>query len=156
MDHLEATAGPTMATQEQLDAVVACHPSGPLQLIYLIKFREQAAYPPDYVGELSPDCTGVEAYTRFGNITMRLVEERGGRLVMINGVDAVAFGETAHDAFDVIAIVEYPSARMYVETLQHAEYVGALVHRTAGLARLEIIATTPVVAGSNGSNGTRR
>jgi uncharacterized protein (DUF1330 family) len=129
----------------ELDEVLASHPTGPLQLLYLVKFRERALYPPDYQGDEPTDCTGPEAYQRFGDATMPLVMEGGGRIVLISGVDTVLFGE---GGWDLMAIIEYPSAQAYAELSQSPEALAARVHRKAGLERLDVIATTPVIHNS--------
>jgi uncharacterized protein (DUF1330 family) len=145
---LHGGPGGVNPTPEQLEAVVAAHGDGPVQMLNLLKYRERAAYDADYAGDPSPDCTGAEAYQRYGEVAITHVAKRGGRLVLLSAVDGVALGAAAQDEWDEIAIVEYPSLDAFVDMGQDPDYLAATVHRTAGLERSVILATTPVIDAS--------
>lgn len=142
-------AGGINPTPEQLEAVVAAHPSGAVQMVNLLKFRERAAYPADYDGDPSPDCSGAEAYQRYGEVAIAHVTKRGGRLVLLSAVDGVVLGSTPQDGWDQVAVVEYPSMDAFVDMGQDPDYLAATVHRAAGLERSEILATTAVIDASS-------
>jgi uncharacterized protein (DUF1330 family) len=145
---LHGGAGGINPTPEQLEAVVAAHGDGPVQMLNLLKYRERAVYDAEYGGDPSPDCTGAEAYQRYGEVAIAHVAKRGGRLVLLSAVDGVALGAVAQDEWDEIAIVEYPSLDAFIDMGQDPDYLAATVHRTAGLERSAILATTPVIDAS--------
>jgi uncharacterized protein (DUF1330 family) len=132
-------------TEEQLRAVLS-GPDGPVQMVNLLKFRERAQYPDDYASE-STDVSGEEAYGRYAANTMPHVFKRNGRLVLLSTADEVVIG-TSGD-WDQVAIVEYPSRAAFIDMGQDPDYLAGTVHRTAGLERTAIIATTPVIDASN-------
>ncbi|MEZ5143693.1 MAG: DUF1330 domain-containing protein [Acidimicrobiales bacterium] len=135
-------------TAEQLAAVVAAHPTGSIQMVNLLKYRERAAYPADYAGDPSPDCSGAEAYQRYGAVAYAHVTARGGRFVLYSDVDGVVLGDMGHDEWDQVAIVEYPSVDAFLDMGQDPDYLAATVHRTAGLERSVILATTAIIDAS--------
>jgi uncharacterized protein (DUF1330 family) len=146
--HLHGGAGGINPTPAQLEAVLAAHPSGPVQMLNLLKFRDHADYPDDYPGDPSPDCTGEEAYRRYGEVAMRHVYQRGGRLVLLSAVDGVVLGVAAQDEWDQIAIVEYPNLDAFLDMGQDPDYLAATVHRTAALRASTILATSAVIDAS--------
>ena len=75
---------------------------------------------------------------------MDAVAAHGGRLVLLSKVDGVYFGRTAHDEWDVIAIIEYPSVEAVDALTDDPDHVKLMVHRHAALERWEILATTPL------------
>jgi uncharacterized protein (DUF1330 family) len=145
--NMHGGSGGINPTPTQLDAVVAAHPSGPIQMVNLLKFRERADYPADYEGPGS-ECTGAEAYQRYGEVAMSHVAKRGGRLVLLSGVDGIVLGAMAQDEWDQMAIVEYPHVEAFLDMGRDPDYLAATVHRTAGLERSAIIATTAVIDAS--------
>lgn len=133
---------------EQLDAVIAAHPSGPVQMLNLLKFHERADYPADYTGEPSPECSGEEAYQRYGAVALGHIARRGGRLVLLSAVDGVVLGAMAQDEWDQIAIIEYPAMEAFLDMAEDPDYLAATVHRTAAVERSAIIASTAIIDAS--------
>ena len=127
---------------EQLRAVLT-GPTGPVQMINLLKFRDRAAYPPSYDGGEPSDVSGEEAYGRYATNTMPHVAKRGGRLVLLSAADESVIG-TLGD-WDQVAIVEYPDRAAFIGMGRDPDYLAGTVHRTAGLERTAIIATTPII-----------
>jgi hypothetical protein len=52
--------------------------------------------------------SGEEAYGRYGQAAVAMVEERGGRVLWQGRADQVLIGDPAED-WDMVALVEYPS-----------------------------------------------
>jgi uncharacterized protein (DUF1330 family) len=147
--HMAGGEGGINPTPEQLDALVARHPSGPVQMVNLLKFRTTAAYPDEYGGNESADCTGEEAYQRYGVVAMEHVAKRGGHLVLLSTVDAAVLGAVDHDDWDQVAIVEYPDVAAFLDMGSDPDYLAATVHRLAGLERSVILATSAVFDASD-------
>jgi uncharacterized protein (DUF1330 family) len=117
-------------------------------MVNLLKFRDRAAYPDDYPGDPTPDCTGEEAYQRYGEVALAHVTKRGGRLLLLSMVDGIVLGDMAQDEWDQVAIVEYPALDAFIDMGEDPDYLAATVHRTAGLERSAILATTAVIDAS--------
>jgi uncharacterized protein (DUF1330 family) len=126
---------------------LAAGPDGPVQMLNLLKFRERAEYPADYDGDEDTDVSGEEAYGRYGAIALQHVAKRGGRLVLLSQADEEVIG--ALGDWDQVAIVEYPNRAAFLDMGQDPDYLAGTVHRTSGLERTAIIATTPVIDASN-------
>ena len=133
-------------TPESIAALVAGHPDGPVQMINLLKFREVADYPDGHEFEGS---SGEEAYGRYGQVAITNVVGLGGRLVLASKFDASIIGDPAED-WDQIAIVEYPDIGSFLALAETEGYLEATEHRTAGLERTRLIATTAVLDASGG------
>jgi len=120
--------------QEQLAALLASAEAGPVVMLNLLRFKERATAPDE-------GATGQEAYQRYGDAMIRLVESRGGRLLWQGRVDSQVIGAEA-EGFHVAALVEYPSRKAFVEIATSPEVAGIGVHRAAGLEGQWLLATT--------------
>jgi uncharacterized protein (DUF1330 family) len=136
-------------TADQLRALLAHPGGGPVQMINLLRFRERAEYGPGHEAAGSVD-SGAEAYQRYGEVAMRKVAERGGRLVLLSVPEQVVIGELPgwDREWDQIAIVEYPSRAAFLDMIADPEYQAATVHRDAGLERTVLLATRPLLDAS--------
>ena len=121
-----------------LQAFLAEAEDGPIVMINLLRFREQAAYASGF--DASP-CTGAEAYGRYGEAVQSLVAGVGGRLVWIGLVRQTLIAEP-EEAWDQAVLVEYPSRKAFVEMVSSPAYRAIAPHRTAALADSRLIATS--------------
>lgn len=115
---------------------------GPIVMINLLRYRERAAYPPDFDAEA---CSGREAYQRYGEVASRTVSSVGGRMVWLGSVQATVIapeGEQWHDAI----LVEYPSREAFLGMIARPDYQAAAPHRTAALADSRLIASKTAAA----------
>jgi uncharacterized protein (DUF1330 family) len=108
---------------------------GPVVMLNLLKFKRTAE------GEAG---SGEEAYQRYGNTTVAMIEERGGRILWQGRSNQVLIGDPAED-WDTLVLVEYPSRQSFIEMVSNPDYMKAHEHREAGLERTIVIACTPVV-----------
>lgn len=145
-DVMHGGFGGVNPTEAQL-ATIAAGPDGPVQMINLLKFRDRAEYPAGYDGSDDTEVSGEEAYRRYGENTMPHVFSRGGRLVLLSAANEAVIGDPGE--WDQVAIVEYPSRAAFLDMGQDPDYLAGTVHRTAGLERTMILATTPVIDASN-------
>jgi uncharacterized protein (DUF1330 family) len=111
---------------EQIQEFVASE--GPVLMVNLLKFREKAAY----ADGRDPDLSGAEAYARYAAEMRKLVEASGGRFVFGAKVEGLLLGEV-ESLWDMVGIVEYPSARTLIEIASTPEFQAIEVHRVAGL-----------------------
>ena len=125
-------------TEEQYRTLLADERGGVVQYVNLLKYKEWAEYPDGH--ELSrKGFTGAEAYVRYGEVAIRKVAERGGRLIVLNGVEQLLIGES--EDWDRVAIMEYPNREAFIDMIEDPEYREAIVHRDAGLERTLIFIT---------------
>lgn len=136
-----ASIDPTAAQLERVLADAAEH-SGAIRMINLLRFRPVA----DYADASDPaepgTSTGAEAYARYGQIAMAEVAAVGGSQFYAGVADQTVIGPE-DEAWDMVAIVEYPSRSAFLEMIAKPSYQAGVLHRTAGLADTRIIMTTP-------------
>lgn len=113
----------------QFGAFLARAGDGPVHLLNLLKFRDKAAY----ADGREPDLSGADAYMRYGGPMTRLVESAGGRLRFSALPSEFLIGH-ADEAWDMIAIMTYPSASTLPEIAETPAFREIEIHRKAGLA----------------------
>jgi uncharacterized protein (DUF1330 family) len=125
-----------MPEPEQFKELMAGPADTPVVMVNLLSFKKDA----DGGNE---GMTGQESYMRYGGNMRKFVESKGGRFIWSGRVDSMVIGESDAD-FQVIALVEYPSRKAFVEiaTSPHVAEIGQ--DRTKGLAGQWLIATTEV------------
>ena len=111
---------------EQIQTFLA--EEGPVCMVNLLKFREKAAYPDGR----DPELSGREAYMRYGQEMIKLVEASGGRFIFGAEVNSLLLG-AVEQLWDEVGIVEYPSAEALVEIASSEAFRKIEVHRVAGL-----------------------
>lgn len=122
---------------EQLGALLALPSDGPIVMLNLLKFRDKAVYKDGRETSL----TGREAYMLYGEQMAPFVTARGGKIHFMGDLETLAIGVVG-ELWDVVALMEYPSAKAFVEIATSPEVAGFGVHREAGLAGQLLIQTT--------------
>jgi uncharacterized protein (DUF1330 family) len=112
---------------EQFQALAAGPDESPVVMLNLLKFKPG----------------GAEAYARYGDAALGMIEERGGRLLWSGRAEQVLIGDPAVD-WDVVALVEYPSRGAFIEMVSSPAYLEAHAERQAGLERTIVVACSPV------------
>ncbi|HKN01864.1 MAG TPA: DUF1330 domain-containing protein [Candidatus Binataceae bacterium] len=115
---------------EQIQALLTDPDQGPVVMLNLLKFKERAD------GE---EGSGADAYRRYGDAVIKMVEARGGKVLWSGRASHVLIGNEA-DHWDAIALVQYPSPRAFLEMAMSSEYQKIHGHREAGLDRTVLIA----------------
>jgi uncharacterized protein (DUF1330 family) len=87
--------------------------------------------------------SGEEAYSLYGSAAVRMVEERGGRVVWMGRPIGVFIGDIDANQWDAIALVSYPSRQALLDMVATQEYQKAHEHREAGLEDTVVIACAP-------------
>lgn len=126
----------------QLRSLLEADRDGPLQFVNLLAYHERARYPAGHA-LAGRGGSGAEAYARYGAVALRHVTQRGGRLALMNAVEQTLIGP--EDGWNQVAIMQYPSTAAFVEMLRDPDYVAALVHRDAGLAKTAVLVTRPLL-----------
>ena len=150
IDHLVASLaeghglGGINPSEDQYRELLADEREGLVQYINLLKFKPEAEYPAGH--ELADTgLSGADAYMRYGEIAVRKVEERGGRLPYLNQTEQIIIGRSPD--WDQVAVMEYPDREAFIDMLQDPEYLASLVHRDAGLERTVVIISRPLFGG---------
>ena len=121
-------------TREQIRELLRGPSDTPVVMVNLLRFKECAGAPDE-------GASGMEAYHRYGEPMRRIVEERGGRFLWMGRVDSFVIG-ASDTPFDAVALVEYPSRRVFVEIMNDPRVREIGAHRAAGLEGQWLVATT--------------
>jgi uncharacterized protein (DUF1330 family) len=133
--------------REQFEAFKALPRDEPIQMLNLIRLREQAAYPeghPDHGKSLS----GLDAYRAYGRTAGPIFRRLGGKQVWAGRPDAVVTGP-AGETWDLAFIAEYPSAAAFLAMVTDAEYRQHVQHRQAAVLDSRLIRMKPLSPGAN-------
>ena len=122
--------------KEQFVELASSADDGPVVMLNLLKFKERAQ------GE---DGSGADAYRRYGEAAVKMVEEQGGRVLWQGRADQMLIGDT-EQGWDSVVLVEYPSRKAFIEMVSTPEYEQAHEHRESGLERTVLIACTERVS----------
>ena len=109
----------------------------PIVMVNLLRYRERAVYPP---GVDASACSGREAYARYAAVALAKVAEVGGRLCWMGSAAASLIGPDG-EAWDEVALVEYPSRQAFLRMISMADYQAAVLHRSAALDDSRLIPT---------------
>ncbi len=119
---------------DQIDALRAGPADTPVVMVNLLRFKARADAP-------DADVSGEEAFRRYGDPMTKFIESKGARVIWVGKVDSQVMGRGG-DAFHMIALVEYPSRRAFMEIATDAHVQELAVHRTAGLEGQWLLAAT--------------
>ena len=124
-------------TQEQFVSLLESDFAGPVCMVNLLRFRDQALYEDGR----STDLTGQEAYGLYGERMQGFVEAKGGEFLYFGSCAHLMIG-SVDDLWDKVAIVKYPSKEEFVAIATAPEVAGFAVHRSAGLEGQLLIASS--------------
>ena len=114
--------------QEQFIELMNAADVGPVVMLNLLKFKPRE---------------GASEYGKYGSAVVDMVEARGGKVLWMGKVDQTLIGDLDADAWDSIALVQYPSRKAFIEMTTSKEYDAAHEHRESGLERTVLLACTP-------------
>jgi uncharacterized protein (DUF1330 family) len=124
--------------REQIQALVARNSGKPIVMLNLLKFKDKAVYKDGRATELS----GREAYQRYADLMVPYVQSHGGRILFTGDANGLVIGEVG-EMWDMVALMEYPSAEAFAKIAMSPEVASFGVHREAGLAGQLLIEVTP-------------
>lgn len=113
-------------TAEQFQAFAGASREGEVVMLNLLRFAGES-------GE------GAAEYRRYSEAALKMVTDRGGRLVWMGRPEHVVVGD-ADDAWDMVAVVAYPSREAFVDMVTSPDYMEAHQHRESGLQRTVLLA----------------
>jgi len=127
--------------QDQLQALtdIAGSPEdGPLIMLNLNRYRERAQYEGDPPGGVNPDVTGREAYNRYGEVALGVLERVGGRVLWDAASAGTVIGGDS-ERYDEVIAVEYPNVAAFLGLAMDPAILEAMAHRSAGLEQATIL-----------------
>lgn len=127
-------------TTEQLAAFLADDPGGPVVMLNLLRYRDQADYTEE--PELAPETpiTGREAYQRYSEGVLPILAGIGGAIELFGPCHGTLIGPV-DEAWDEIVLVRYPDTAAFVGMVSSAEYQAVTGHRSAALADSRLVRT---------------
>jgi len=127
----------TNPTAEQIERIVADsqHLTGEVVMGNLLKFKTRA--------DGDAGGSGRESYARYGELAVRKVTERGGKVLWMGVPDQVFIGDEAANDWDAVILVAYPSRQAFLDMVSDPEYRQGHGDREGGVERMALIAMTP-------------
>lgn len=128
-------------TREAFEAFKALPRDEPLEMLNLIRLRDQAAYPD------GRSATGLEAYQAYGRCSAPIFQRVGGHILWRGAPRAVLIGPQA-EHWDLSFIACYPSAGAFLEMVTDPVYQSdAVPHRQAAVLDSRLIRHAPTPGG---------
>ena len=120
--------------REQFEQLAHAPDDGPVVMLNLLKFKASATG--------NGGGSGADAYQRYGEAAVEMVEARGGKVLWAGRGDQIRIGDPDED-WDQGVLVEYPSRQAFIEMVTTPEYDDAHKHREQGLERTVLVACSP-------------
>jgi uncharacterized protein (DUF1330 family) len=114
--------------KQQFRELMNAPDQGPVVMLNLLKFKPR---------------DGASEYNKYGSSAVQMVEDRGGKVLWMGRVDQTLIGDLDADAWDAIALVQYPSRQAFIDMTTSKEYDAAHEHRESALERTVLLACTP-------------
>jgi uncharacterized protein (DUF1330 family) len=108
--------------------------TGEVVMLNLLKYRARSG---------DGDGSGQDAYGRYADQVVAMVEAQGGTVAWMGTPDQVLIGDPDADAWDAVALVRYPSREAFLAMANSGPYQEAHRHREAGLERTVLLPMTP-------------
>ena len=116
-------------TENALAALRDNPSEGPVVMLNLLKFRRGG---------------GSRAYARYSDAVQAVLSAHGGRFLYLGrGAERLVGNED----WDAVALVEYPSRKVFLKIVESPEYAAMAAFREDGLERTVLYATDPRPAG---------
>ncbi|MDE4131546.1 DUF1330 domain-containing protein [Phaeobacter sp. QD34_3] len=130
----------------QFEAFKALDRDQPIEMLNLVKFRDQAAYPADHA-LAEAGLTGAQAYANYGRETGPIIARLGASIIWRGNWQTTLIGP-ADETWDEMFIARYPTAHAFLEMVTDPDYRKAVVHRQAAVATSRLIRTSPAQGGA--------
>jgi len=114
---------------ERVAEMMESGPDGPIFMVNLLKFKENA----EYEDGRATDLSGREAYQLYGREVSKLIVDFGGEITFAGDVTFLALGQV-EELWDEIAIAKYPNRAALWDMSSSPQWQAIGVHRAAGLA----------------------
>ena len=138
-------------TREQFTEFAHGRQEGEVVMINLLHFDRSGSSE----GAESGETTGKDAYRDYSAQVIKMVESRGGKLLWTGRPEQVLIGDSDADAWDMVALVSYPSRAAFIDMVTSPSYGDAHADRERGLDRTVLLAcesmSTALPSGGEGA-----
>jgi uncharacterized protein (DUF1330 family) len=136
-------------TREQFTEFAQGRQEGEVVMINLLHFDRSGASEGSDSGETpttptTTRTTGQDAYRDYSVQVIKMVEARGGKLLWTGRPEQVLIGDSDADAWDMVALVSYPSRSAFIDMVTSPSYGDAHADRERGLDRTVLMACEPM------------
>ncbi|MCG7518911.1 DUF1330 domain-containing protein [Ruegeria sp. Ofav3-42] len=129
----------------QFEAFKGLDRDHPIEMLNLVKFRDEAEYPADH--ELAgAGLTGAQAYGRYGAETAPIIARLGASILWRGAFQTTLIGPQ-DEVWDEVFIARYPTAHAFLQMVTDPDYQKAVVHRQAAVATSRLIRCAPARGG---------
>lgn len=105
----------------------------PIVMVNMMRFHARS---------LDGDGSGWDAYLRYSARSVPMIKARGGTLLWTGDAKTVALGDPAHQQWDYLALVYYPSVAAFTEMMTSEDYETRCdPHRINGCAEHVVVCT---------------
>jgi len=122
-------------TRAQVEALAADQSDEPIVMLNLLRFKDEA-------DGIDLGVSGREAYNRYAAATAPFLANVGGRVLSAIEAKQSVIGP-AEPEWDVVALVEYPSRKAFLQMATDPDYLKIHAHREAGLADSRLVVCAP-------------
>ncbi|MBV8462503.1 MAG: DUF1330 domain-containing protein [Acidimicrobiales bacterium] len=129
-------------TREQFTEFAHGTRDGEVVMINLLHFARSEG---DAEKDDAAPSTGAHAYRDYSDQVVKMVESRGGRVIWTGRPEHVLIGDSTADAWDLVALVSYPSRSAFIDMVTSPSYGEAHGDRERGLDRTVLLACEPVL-----------
>ena len=113
----------------------------PINMVNFLRYRELADYP-DGHEHAGKGWSGRRAYEEYGRAIAVPFTRVGAKVIWRGAFQATMIG-AADEVWDDLLVVEYPSAKAFLQMISDPEYQAGAVNRTAALADSRLFRTSP-------------
>lgn len=103
---------------------------GPIVMLNMLRFREQAVFPEDK--DPGQSMTGEQAYQLYMKHTAPLIKKSGGEVLFYGTGNHFLIGPEA-ERWDMVLLVRHHSQERFLAFAQDEEYLKTAYYRNAGL-----------------------
>ena len=128
---------------DNMAAFMALPDDTPINMVNFLRYRDLAEYP-DGHEHAGKGWSGRRAYEEYGRAIAVPFTRVGAKVIWRGAFQATTIG-AADEVWDDLLVVEYPSARAFLQMIGDPEYQAGGVNRTAALADSRLFRTSPAV-----------
>jgi uncharacterized protein (DUF1330 family) len=132
-------------TREQFSQFAHGERDGEVVMLNLLHFARPDDDARSAAGGPGTASSGEVAYRDYSDQVVQMVEARGGKVIWTGRPEHVLIGDPAADAWDLVALVSYPSRSAFIDMVTSPNYEQAHTHRERGLDRTVLLACEPVL-----------
>jgi uncharacterized protein (DUF1330 family) len=129
----------------QFEAFKALDRDQPIEMLNLVRFRPQAAYPEGHA-LAGKGLSGAEAYANYGRDS-KPVLDKVGCTILWRGMFQTTLIGPGDEVWDAIFIARYPTAHAFLAMISDPAYKLAVVHRQAAVQTSRLIRCAPGAPG---------